>query len=113
MSTPAPAPFDRTFVVPQNGLPWAACKTPGDILNFSFNCAGQIGDDPIASAAWSVESSDLTIGANGLDETLTIATALISGGVSGNIYNVTAAITTQTGVEMSFTFQLSVTSYNW
>jgi hypothetical protein len=108
-----PAPFDRTFVVPQNGLPWEGEKTPESSVNFSFNWAGEIGDDPIIKSVWELESPDVVNQLNNIDSTATITTILLSNGVSANIYNVTNFITTQSGLQLDATFRLFVNPYNW
>lgn len=108
-----PAPFDRTFVVPQNGLPWSAEKTAQAITNFSFDWSQEIGSDLIAASSWLLESSDIQNKNASIDDSETIATILISGGVSGNIYNVTNIITTQSGLELGATFRLLIPAYNW
>lgn len=111
-----PAPFGRTFFIPQNGFIWDGGKAPADNLNFSFNWSADLGldadADAIAISTWTVESADISIALSTVDITGTIATALISAGVSGNIYNVTNTITTEFGIELSATFRLFVNSYN-
>lgn len=108
-----PASFDRTFVVPQNGLPWDGAKTPETSVNFSFNWAQEIGADVIASSIWELESADISQQLNSIDATSTISTLLISGGLAQNIYNVTNLITTASGLHLDATFRLFVNTYNW
>lgn len=107
-----PAPADRTFTVPQNGLCWEGYKTPENILNFSFNWANEIGDDLIVSSVWKLESTDIIQIISDIDETGTITTTLLSNGVAANIYNVTNLVTTASGVTLDATFRLFVTAYN-
>lgn len=106
------APFDRTFIVPQDGLPWQGKKTPEELINFSFNWNAEIGNDLIASSVWELESTDISTMLSAIDATTTIATILISGGVANNVYNVTNKITTQSGLQLDATFRLFVNSYN-
>jgi hypothetical protein len=107
------APFNRMFVVPQNGLPWQGRKTPETSLNFSFNWAAELDGDPIATSEWLLESADISNELSNIDSTDTITTILISGGIAANIYNVTNLITTESGLTLDATFRLFLDFYNW
>lgn len=107
------APFNRTFFVPQNGLPWIGKKTPESLLNFSFDWVSEIKDDLIISSTWELESTDITNKINGIDSYGAVTTILISGGISHSLYNVTNLITTESGLQLDATFRLLVIPYNW
>lgn len=113
MTAVAPAPANRTFSVPQDGLPWQGSKTPEEIPDFSFDWSAEIGADTIATSTWELESGDIVNHQSGLDTGNTIATILISNGVPANIYNVTNFITTLSGIKLDATFRLFINQYNY
>lgn len=84
----------ETYTIDANGKA-TIIKDPDENLDYSFNWADYLSptSDTIASAAFSIEGA--TLGT--VSHTTTLATAFVSGGVSGSTATLSCAITTAQG----------------
>jgi hypothetical protein len=87
-------------------------KDPQATLDYTFNYAdpsdNYLGTDTLATSAWSVTPTGLTITAPGATFTITTTTVWASGGSAGTKYTLTNHITTVGGRTDDRSFELLV-----
>ena len=72
-------------------------KDPGAVLDYSINWgAGYLqGGETLSSSIWTISPNDMT--QNSASNTTTIASVTVTGGVGGQLYQLTNRVTTSQG----------------
>jgi hypothetical protein len=91
------------FVKEADGLYYAPPIDPEDELDYTMNFAGILGADTIASVLWS-KTGDIEIITGSNTNTTNTATVWLRNGVVGEVYTITARVTSAGGriIERSF-----------